>query len=237
MAADPQCYGTLDFCMTRIALLNSSGQVVAGASNGWRTDGGIKLDIGPDVEAGDDLVQKNGCGLPALTWQDFDRIKRFNLQLDVSLFEPGFLGLALNNSTFMQSGSVLGTQAAPVDTAGNLICLEGWTKAWNGANQAGPALLGSGGNPITKPSVAYWHWVFPKVAFRLDKWSLNHAFGVFPLIGTANENPNMSAHGPFNDWPTGVVAAGGVVRAYGAFFDATLPASNCGLIAVSGASS
>jgi hypothetical protein len=79
--------------------------------------------------------------------------------------------------------------------------------------------------------------VFPKVTFQIGQNTLEDAFASIVVNGYSSENSNITANGPFNDWPTDIAAAGGVTSSMGFFLDTAIPTASCEAIAVTSAAS
>jgi hypothetical protein len=120
-----------------------------------------------------------------------------------------------------QPPAVSGVQPDP-------ICFEAWAKLYDSSSPSTPA--------FTTPNAAYAHFVLPYVLCAQQPFTLENGITVFSVNGDGSENANISADGPFNDWPSRIAQAGGVTRVYGVFLDATLPTAACGFISVPTAS-
>lgn len=223
--SDPTCFGSLQVCAMRVALLDTNGEPLVGVENGYVSGALVTVDVGLELSEGDDLEKKNGCGEVCQSYKDVDRIKRANLGLALCELDVQVASLLIGGDLFEQNGDVMGWQVPAIaDTVPDGVCFEVWTKAWDGGSIATPASFG--GNAV------YWHWVFPKATFTLDDMTMEADFLEFALTGNGFENGSMWAAGPFNDWPTGIVAGGGVTNTVGIFLDDTLPTASCGFIEV-----
>ena len=223
--ATPHCFASLQLCALRMARLESSGHPAEGSGNGYVSDGMTKLDVGIELNEGDDFELKNGCGALIAAFKQPDRIKRLNLTLELGILDVEILELAVGWDLFRSGGESIGGQMPPVvGTDNNQICLEAYSKAMDGDEQAVPAL--------TTPNAAYFHWVFPRVSFTHGDFTLENELSTFPLEGKGEENSSITANGPFNDWDAAVAADGGITRVGGFFFDDVLPTADCGYIAV-----
>lgn len=231
MSANPVCHQPLDLCALRVTRLNSStGAPVPGSGNAVVSDAPIKLDVKFDLEAGDDLVQKNGCGKVISAFKDIDRLKSIDLAMDLTYLDDYILELMAGITVFSSGGNPIGGQIPAVGSDGaGPVCLEAWSKAWSGGGPAIPT--------FTSPNPAYIRWVFPKTTWHMADFTLQHGFVVIPVEGKAEENSRITANGPFDDWPAGVAGPGGITRAMGWFYDATLPTASCGYTSVPSAAS
>lgn len=228
----PHCYGSLQVCATRIAALEANGQADPGASNGYISSDLIQADISLEIEEGDEFIVKSGCGNICQTFRDCDRIKRATIAIELCVLDSEMISLMVQNGTLFTdagTGDAIGFELPAFDVdCPNGVSVEFWSKAWDGTAQATPPFLGG--------SVAYYHWVFPKVRWQLGDLTLENEILRIPLNGIAEENPNISIDGPFNDWNVDVAAAGGITNVGGWFLDDTLPTAECGFVTVPAAS-
>lgn len=222
-------YQSLRLARIRVSKINpTTGAPLVGASNGYVSNSQIQLQVGTNITTGDTGIQKNGNGDVCASFEDSDRLKNVTLALDLCSADAILRSFLTGGSLFTDatnSNIPFGYQAP--STAGTLnvpVCLEAWTKAWDGTQQATSVTAGAG---------SYWHWVFPWSTFVEDTTTLSNGIHTFPLKGKSVENAAITANGPFNDWGTILGANGGVTRCYGYFLDSTtLPAVSDARIAV-----
>lgn len=223
-------YQSLRFARIRVAKLNpTTFAPLVGTQNGYVSNSQIQVQIGTNVTTGDSFEQKNGDGAVCATFTGADALKNITLTLDLCSADP-ILRSFLTGGTLMtdpaNSFLPVGYQAASVtSTVTAPVCLEGWTRAYDGSVPAVPT--------TTTPDAAYWHWVFPNCTFVEDTTTLSNGIATFPVKGISVENTALTANGPFNDWPLWAADNGGVTRSYGYFLDATtLPVVTDARIAV-----
>lgn len=228
--ADSTCYTSVDLCALRVAKLTTAGAPDTGADNGYVTDAAIKLGITVEVSAGQELEQKNGCGAICATLKEPDKIKRLTLDTDLCQLDAFLLEFMTGAPAFVDgSGNAIGQQFPAVGTEPPPVCIEAWSKAWDDDQQAV--------DPFTSPDATYIHWVFPFTRWVQAAFTLEHALVVIPVKGDGSENSQITANGPFDDWPTEIAAAGGVTHIGGWFFDDALPTVACEPIPVTSAAS
>lgn len=233
--SDPSCYGSLQVCALRVALLGPNGVPLAGPENGYVTHSVITVDVGIELSEGDDLEKKNGCGAVCQSFKGCDHIKRANLGVALCELDIQVASLLVGGQLFTKVGSpgagdTIGWELPSVsDACANGVSFEVWTKAWDSSQQATPTALGN--------QAAYWHWVFPRAKFSLDDMTMENDFLDFSLTGFGEENANMPPAGPFGDWPASISAGGGIVSVGGLFLDSNLPQASCDFIAVPAQSS
>lgn len=234
--AGKHCFGSLQVCRIRTAKLTSAGAPDTGAQKGYVSDAIVDLGIDIEVEAGDDLTLKNGCGTICQSFKTCDSIKGVNLdvtlcQLDSELIAQMAGGSIMRDTGGAGSGDVIGYEfPGSTDGCPNGVSFEVWSKAWDGNQQATPDFLGGS-------TVAYFHFVFPRVKWTIASNTLENDIMQVKLTGFADENSHLTVNGPYNDWPSDVAARGGIQKAGGWFLDSTIPAATCGSITVTSAAS
>lgn len=223
-----ECFASLQVCGIRVARLNAAGAPVAGSSSGYVSDAMISVDVGLEVTTGDDLEVKNGCGSLCAAFKDCDRLKRVTLGMTLCQLDTELIELLTGATTFTSGGSAIGLQLpstgadCPVGAS-----FEVWTKAWDGGEQGVAASVGG---------ATYFHFVFPRTKWRIGNFTLENKFLEAKLEGFGEENSQITANGPFNDWPAAVAGAGGVTRIGGWFYDDAPPTAQCGYIPVAAGS-
>jgi len=216
------CLSSIRTERIRVAKLTSGGAPLAGPTNGYVSDAQVTVDVTLNLEAGDEIIQKNGGGRLCATFKDVDRIKNATIKMELCQLDAELLSL-------LTGGTVIGTPPigfqppGAQDSLENPVCLEVWTRAWDGSSQA---VLPDG---VTG---AFWHFVFPSCKFTPDHFVLNDQTLIVPVTGTAQDNTAITPDGPFNDWPTDVADVGGITKVYGVFLNNPPPDANCGGIPV-----
>ena len=221
---------SLDLCAVRVAKLTTAGAPDAGASNGYQScEAPVKLDVTLKLKTGRNLEQTNGCGTLVNSRNEPDTVKSIDLALDLCQLDSYLLEILTGVSLFTSGGNAVGFQMPAVGSSPDAVCLEGWTKVWDGDSQLVPA--------YTSPSAAYLHWVFPFSKWTPGTFSLQGELAVFPVSAKCSENTSITANGPFDDWPTEVANEGGVTRLGGWFYDDTLPTCDGEYVEVTSAAS
>lgn len=225
--ADNWCFGTLYARRMRVAELLTSGAPDTSGGVGYVSSAIVSLQVQVENETGEEFIQRNGSGTLCINIKEDDLPKRANLTLQLCEIDPQLIALLTGSRVFVNGSSqVIGMQEIAQNTARPKTCLEVWTDAIDGSEQATP--------PETSPNAAYWHWVFPLCRFSLDSLTLERAAGVPSLTGTSDYNSSITINGPFNDWPSGVSSGGGVTAPYGYFLDDAIPTAACSTSALSG---
>lgn len=224
------CFTSLQLCGIRVAELNVNGSPVTGAGHGYVSTSPIKMQIKIESEKGDEFTQKNGCGKLCVEYRDQARIKGASLMLELCQLDSALISLITGADNISSGANVIGMQVPAVTGDSDPgVCIEAWSKAWDGNQQAVPA--------FTTPNVAYYHWVWPRVRFIQGDIMLENGIAVIPVDGEANENARITANGPYDDWPTPVQNAGGITRFMGWWLDTAPPQAQCGYIPVTSTAS
>lgn len=223
--ANATCVASIQILAMRLAKLDANGQALAGASNGYVYGGLISGQIGVDVENGVEILKKAGDDSVCVNFRGNDYIKRAALTLAMCTLDSEVLQLLIGSNRIINGSTTIGGRVLGIaEPAPNGVCVEIWTRAWNGSAAAQPSVLGT--------QNAYWHWVFPKAKFQLDPTDLKDDAADIGVKGYGYENPRMNIDGPFNDWPTTVGTSGGIQTSMGWFLDTALPATGCGFTTV-----
>lgn len=232
---EEHCFGSLQVCRLRAARLDANGSPLTG-TYGYVSDALVEATVDLEIEEGDKLTQKNGCGNICQTFRDCDRITGASLELKLCHLDAELISF-LTGSTVIRDlsgtgqGDAIGMEfPASDDDCPNGVSLELWTKAWDNTQQATPPFLGGG-------TIAYFHFVFPRTKFQMGQMKFENDFMEIPVSGFANENSRITANGPFDDWPADIAARGGFTNVGGFFLDDTIPTASCGAISVPSAAS
>lgn len=193
------CLGELNAAVFRIARLDADCTPTGGANSGIVTAGLVTLTADPDIEEGTVFEPKNGDGSILFTYEEDDKIKRYNLSgemgfLDFEAMELMFGGsLILGRAGGDFAGEVIGYADRNYSAAPrNGVYLEVITRAI--AEGAGSCVSSGSGAPV-----AFGH-IFGKV--KLTPGSKNFANEVkrITFSGKATQNPALY-NGPWNDYP------------------------------------
>lgn len=216
------CFPSIRCQRLRYAALTSTGAPDTSAAAGsYVSDAQIQVQLSPEVEEGDEFTQKNGGGRVCATSKDDDVFKRLTMSMELCELDYEFLSMLTGGSTFTDGGEVVGYHSVAADaTLTTRGCLEVYSDAWDGDEQAVPT--------VTSPSNAYHHWVFPFTRWTIGQTTLNNGVHTVPLNGRSDSNSNITVDGPHNDWPSYIANAGGITNPWGVFLDATLPDAACG---------
>lgn len=184
MSTNNDCAASLYVCMFRVARLNADGSPKVGSNNMVISDALGKFTFEPDIEAGTEQTQKNGCGAVKNNYKKRDQVKALNLTLDLLVLDNDLQELLVGGD-ILASGD--GYAAPPLgETDHDRVSVELWTKA-----------IIDGDVADTNPWI--W-WVFPETEWQYGARNMEEAFMGLPFTGRATENANWG-NGPANDWP------------------------------------
>lgn len=234
--AEPHCFGSLQVCRIRVAKLTAGGAPLTGATNGYVSSALVQMTLGVELSEGADLEVKNGCGEICQTFKDCDKIKRLNLGLQLCQLDSILISYMTSGTNIVDLGGTgvgnsIGFEfPGTTDACPNGVSLEVWTKAWDSSQQATPPFLGGS-------TAAYFHWVFPRTKWQIGDLTFEDDFMAVQLDGFAEENDNLTANGPFDDWPADITARGGFTNVGGWFMDSSIPTASCAAVSVASAAS
>jgi len=233
--ASPHSYSTLQLLAMRVAKLTAIGAPLTGANNGYVTSTPISAKLGIEKEEGEEFTVKNGVGSICATYKDWDRIKRATLSLELCELDLELIGFLCGGSVLRDlagpgSGNAIAWLASDYnDAAPAPVCIELWTKAYDGDSFATP--------PFLSGAAAYWHFVLPRATFQLDEVTLENGFATIPVSGWSETNAHITANGPFDDWNADVAAAGGFTTSLGVELTSSVPTASTTRINVTSAAS
>lgn len=219
------CLASVDVCAMRVAGLTSAGVPIAG-SHGYFTTNIDNAKIGTTNNTINQVLRTNGCGTTVTTIPAVVTVSGSQVSIDLLKWERDLIQLLCGGTAMVSSGHT-GAYRSPAlaDGAPNPTCIEFWSKAWDSSVQAVTA--------ISTPNPSYHHWVMPFVQCSISsQFTLTTGDTIFTITGNGSENPNITADGPWNDWPAFVAGHGGMNTAFGEYDDKTIPTGACGLQAV-----
>lgn len=93
-------------CAIRIAALNADGSPGSGASAMFQDDRSFcKLEYKPVMHEGKEFTPESACGVPVISYKDYNRFKRWEIVLTMGAFDPEMLNLVGQGSLYTSSGS------------------------------------------------------------------------------------------------------------------------------------
>ena len=216
------CPASLHVLAARATRLNSDGSPATGATASYVTAHPMRVGLNPEVEEGEETLQRNGAGRICVIYRAPDEIKYWNLELDNCRIEPALFELMIEGMDLIPGAG----EEAPIgnilpsgigdgsDAVG--VGIEFWTRAWDGD----AALAGT----------PYIRWYIPKAVWTLGDNELSAEALTVSMTGRSENNPAFGD--PYGDHPATFTANGR--PAY--FFDDFLPEAACDYAALASGS-
>ena len=211
MAAE--CLAAIHLCAIRVTRLEADGSPTPGPNNSYVTNKPIQLGVTPVIEAGQDRTLVGGCDCLVATYRGFDKLKRFDLELDLGTLEPGLIEMLIGADAIIDTGVPIGdwwpssqTFACGTNPQPN-VAIEAWQDGW--ADDAPDA------------DFPYIRWIFPSSFWQIGAQSLQNDFLQPKLSGFTRGNPEWGL-GIYGDQPEAAQSLGGF------FYDTTRPDGACG---------
>ena len=210
-----ECAGSIHVLAARATRLNADGSPAVGIASSYVTAHPMRVALNPEVETGEDRIQKNGADCPCLTYRAPDYIKRWNLEADNCRLEPLLFELMFGADLIPGApgtaaiGNILPSGVGPCEVSAGGIGWEFWTRAWDGdAPLAG---------------TPYIRWVVPKSVWQLGDNEFSSEFLTVAMTGYSENNPAFGD--PYEDQPATFDNPEGRVAW---FYDSVLPVAACG---------
>jgi len=182
--------GSLHCVAIRVCALTSTG-AHAGMPM-YSTDNLMKIDFNPDIEAGQEVADKNAAGNVYVSYRLQDIIKRYTTTVETVTNDPELEAILTGGTTYTSGGSgtanVMGYQYGALNqyTAPYGVSVEAWTHN-----------IVAG---VISPTQPYQRWVFPRMFLVKGNRTIDINRLPSPFNGFATENPNWGT-GPTGDWP------------------------------------
>lgn len=208
------CPTAIHLCKTRVTRLDQLGNPAPGPHNVYVSDSALDLIYKPVIEAGQDKTLVGGCDCLVAVYKGYDKLKRFDLELDLTKLETGLIEMLTGGSAIVAAGDPIGmwfpSQIACSDAVQPNLCIEGWQDMWDEDHAyAGPA------------AYRYIHWIWPSSRWQLSDGNLQNDFNQPKLMGYTRSNPQWGL-GIYADLPEPCKPMGGY------FFDSHTPDAACG---------
>jgi len=183
------CGVSLGVCRTRITKVDgTTGNVIAG-SNAYVTDKQLQVTLNPNIDAGNNIAVRNGCGCKIAAFKFPDTFNWWEFEFTDTALEPIMIALMLGASTITNGADVVGLgfpDTLACDQAEPAVAFEFWSKHGVGSGQ-----------DTTNPWI---HWVFPLTIWQLGNNTFADAAAEPVLSGFSRTNANWG-HGPYGDGP------------------------------------
>lgn len=184
------CGASLQCVAVRLTALDNKGNPAPGNAM-YVTDNLVKIDFNPEIEAGQEIANKNAAGNLCVVYRSPDMIKNLTLSVEFCVPDPELEVLATGGDLFMEGTApdqeVMGWSYPPLmtETTPNGVSIEAWTRYVVDGDQS--------------PDQPYLWWVFPKAKLRKGNRTIDVNAMANVYEGFANENKGWD-DGPLNDW-------------------------------------
>lgn len=206
------CDAAIHLCRIRVTRLDQLGNPTPGPNNVYVSDKPLMVTVRPQIEAGLDRTLVGGCDCIVAQYRGFDKLKRFDLELDLATLEPGLQEMLIGSPVILNNtGDPIGawwpqnlscSQAAQPN-----VCFEGWQDLWDTDHQ----------NPV----YPYVHWIWPSTHWQIGDHTLQNDFNQPRMTGFTRGNPQWGL-GIYGDLPEAAQPLGGY------FWSKTIPTAACG---------
>jgi hypothetical protein len=188
------CLTPVDVCALRITALDDNGTPLVGASSAV-VRSLVQIQRSTTVSTGSSFEQRNGCGDICASKIGVDSITGVALELQLCQYDFALAALLLGVDPIL--GNVFSASQPigidlPSSTAAtpNGVCVEAWSKAMDGSEQAASALS----------NLVWIHWVWPKVTWVPGNTTIAEGVILTTFTGKGVENSQIF-DGPFDDFP------------------------------------
>jgi hypothetical protein len=182
--------GSLHCVAIRVTALKSDGSHANQPM--YVTDNLVKIDFNPELEAGQEVADKNAAGIVYVSYRLQDVIKRYTVNLETVTNDPELEVILTGGTTYTSGGSgsvnVKGYQYGALGqfTSPYGVSVEAWTHN-----------IVAG---VINPTQPYQRWVLPRLYLVKGNRTIDINRLASPFSGFATENPNWGA-GPAGDFP------------------------------------
>lgn len=193
------CPSSIKFCRLRITRQNECDVALDPLTPNARiqSSGFMELNLSPDVEAGNDITTKNGCGDICIRDKDCDRLKGFEVELKlcgipIPVIEMLTGATLLSDGAGGFNGAVM--REAKAGACENSKMVEIWSK---NANKGVCDIDGV-------PSNLWIHWVLPRTINWEISGGLNFTMNALEIVlkGYAENNPLWFPSFPGTTFPS-----------------------------------
>lgn len=207
-----ECLAAIHLCRVRVTRLHDDGTPAPGPNNVYVSDKPIQLTVTPTYEAGKDTTLVGGCDCIIATYRGFDKLKRFEFELDLAALEWGLFEMLTGGAAITSGSDVIGNwfsdNAFDCSVAAQPnVAFEGWQTGWDDDRQ-----------DTTWP---YIHWLWPSTFWSLSAMTLQNDFNQPKLTGFSRGNSAWGT-GIYSDQPEAASPLGG------GWYSASIPAAACG---------
>jgi hypothetical protein len=182
------CGVSFGLCRVRITRVDAAGNVIAG-SNAYVTDKPLTLTLTPNIETGETISVRNGCGCSISRFKFNDSFNWFEFSFATAALEPQMMAFMLGADVINDGADQVGLafpSSLDCDDDEPAVAFEFWTQHIVGSGQDG-----------TYP---WFHWVFPKTVWQLGDNTFE-ADAAQPTLNGFSRTNQQWGDGPYGDGP------------------------------------
>lgn len=183
--ANSTCIKPIKGKVIRLVRLDTCGNAVTGSTGQLVTDGFVMVTFSPQYEEGEEFVQRNANGDLCINEKDSDRLKRFDITIQLCEVDPAAIELMTGNALVMDGVTAIGNSYDETPNT-TKFALEIWNDLAGGA-------CAEGGQQWN-------HWTLAWVE-NGKLGDITHEYGpqTWEITANTHANPNYGA-GPFDLW-------------------------------------
>jgi len=182
------CGVSFGLCRVRITRVDANGNVIAG-DNAYITDTPLTVTVNPNIEAGNTISTRNGCGCKIFSLKFPDTFNWWEFEFTDTTQEPEMVAFMLGAATIDDGADVVGlawpsTLACDADEPA--VAFEFWTKHGTGSG--------------TDPLHPWIHHVYPMSIWQVG----NNTFDTNaqePVLSGFSRTNSQWGDGPYGDGP------------------------------------
>lgn len=182
------CGVSFGLCRVRITRVNASGVPIAG-QNAYVTDTPLTVTQNPNIEAGNTIATRNGCGCKIFSLKFPDTFNWWEFEFTDATLEPTMVAFMLGAPTIVDGADVVGLAwpgALACDEDEPAVAFEFWTKHG----------VGSG----VDTAYPWIHHVYPMTIWQVG----NNTFdtnAAEPVLSGFSRTNGQWGDGPYGDGP------------------------------------
>ena len=182
--------GSVGGMAIRVTKLDSSGNLVTGASASYVTKKFVSLGYTPEYEDGDEFTTKAADGSVCQSWKTARTLKRVTITIALCDPDPEFSQIIAGGTLLTANGKTVGWAMPTVgaDATPNGVAIEVWSMAISGGRQT--------------TTDRFWHYVFPYAQMQYSgERAIQNDLAATSFEGWAVGNPGFGDGPAAPLWP------------------------------------
>lgn len=217
------CVGQYSACALRAARLNAQCTPLNSLGDIVVTAALVTLNMTADVDEGKKFEPKTACGAIPWTAEEEDKIKRYNIDLQLAIWDYELIEILTGAALLIGEGTwankVVGFESpGPNADPFNGCSLEVFTKTSGSGGPCGP----------TSTNPPYVRHIFPRCKFRLGDHTIENEVLFANFTGWSTNNASWNYGAVTLEWDATAPLSDDAP--YAQIYSATLPTTGCGII-------